>query len=71
MKTKMKRNILRKFGEFITSTKGKEMGAKKDDIGARIRVYRGKYKKDELSAKAALLLLLDCELIEEIHYKDF
>ena len=70
MNEKMKLQILRMFSEFITSEKYKQLAKQKNAFGSKLRIYKSRYEKDELSVKAALLLLLDCGMIEEIIFKE-
>lgn len=70
MNDKMKNKILRTFRDFVESEEGQAISKQKNKIGGRIRMYKTKYERDELSAKSALSLLLDLGLVEEIHFKN-
>lgn len=71
MDEKMKLIALRKFRDFIESEKGKELLKQKNSKGGKLRSYKKRYYEDELTPKAALLILLDFDLIKDIIFEDF
>ena len=70
MDEKMKREIFRKFADFISSDKAKEVGKQDSSLAGKIRTYRSRYNKDELNELAALSLLLECGQVDEIKFKE-
>lgn len=67
----MKLRILRKFSDFLTSEEGKSVLKQENKVGSRLRVYKTRYKKDTLTAKSAMLIMIDLGIITKLIYKDF
>ena len=70
MDTKLERMIFAKFGEFLTSEKGKTLAKQKDSLGGKIRAYKTRYMKGELTAVAALSLLIDCGIVKDVVFHE-
>lgn len=70
MDTKLERMILAKFGEFLSSDQGKTLAKQKDSLGGKIRAYKTRYQKGELTAIAALSLLMDCGMVEDVKFSE-
>lgn len=67
----MKKQILRTFKEFIDSDEGKGISKQKNRLGGKLRLYKKRFKEDILTEKAALLVLIDCKVVDEIKFKEF
>ena len=69
MSEEIKKEIFSRFKEFLNSKEGKELAAKKNKVGGRIRTYKTRLEKGNLTAKGALGLLIDLDLVDKIKFK--
>ena len=56
--------IIEMFEEFLESELGKELKAKKNGLGGRIRSYKVLIKKEQIKVRALVSLLYECGAID-------
>jgi hypothetical protein len=69
MDQRMERLIIKEITQFFDSPIYKELAKQKNTLGSKLRIYKSKNEKGQLSSKAAISLLLDMDRIDEIIFK--